>query len=98
MELGNGYLMGTDPLANFAVITKFEPCGRNGFPFKTETFSIGTGEFRAWKKTGGLQHRTVRVADGTFDALINIGFHRTKCFATEITEGTEGKSPNSFFR
>jgi hypothetical protein len=97
MELGDGYIMGTDPFANLAVIAKFEPCGRNGFPFQTETFSIGTGKFRAWEKTGGFQHRTVGVADGTLDALIDVGFHKKKCLATEITEGTEGKSPNPFF-
>jgi hypothetical protein len=75
MEFGNGHIMGADSLANLAVITKFEPFGRDDFPLKPETFSIGTSKFRAWKKTSGSQYRTVGVADGTFDALIYVGFH-----------------------
>jgi hypothetical protein len=97
MQLWNGYIMGADPFANFAVIAEFEPFRRNVFSLKAETFSIGTGEFRAWKKACGLQHWTIGVADGAFDTLINVGFHRTKCFATEITEGTKERSKNSFF-
>jgi len=76
MELWNGHIVGADSLTNLAVITKFEPFRRDDFSPKPETFSIGTGEFRAWKKASGSQYRTVGVADGTFDALIDIGFHK----------------------
>jgi hypothetical protein len=98
MEFGNGHIMGADLLANLAVITKFEPFGRDDFSLKPETLGIGPGKLRAWKKAGGSQYRTVGVADGTFDALIDVRFHLF-FFTTERAEAAEkipagcGKTP-----
>ena len=88
MELGNRHIVGADSLTNLAVITKFEPFGRDNPSLKPETFSIGTGKLRAWKKASGSQYRTVGVADGTFDALIDVGFHKY-LFIAENAESAE---------
>ena len=48
----------------------------NGGPLQAKAFRVRPGELGAGEKSCGLRHRAVGITDGTFYALINIGFHK----------------------
>jgi hypothetical protein len=76
MQFGDGYVMRADHLANLAVVAEFKPICGNRFFLQAEALGIRSREFGAGEKTRGPQHRAVSIADGTLDALIDVGFHK----------------------
>ena len=85
MQLGDGYVMRADRLADLAIVAEFKPLCGNRFFLHSEALGIRAGKFGAGEKTRGLQHRAVSIADGTFDALIEVGFHK-HFFTAETAE------------
>jgi hypothetical protein len=94
VQVGNGYVLRADPLADLAVVAILQPLQGNGLPLKAETFRIRSGQLGPGKKPRGLQHRAVGVTDGTLNALVDVGFHIY--FFTKETQRTRRKLSTKF--
>jgi len=76
VETGNGNIIRTNHLADFAVIAKFKPIRRDELPFLTKAVGIRTRKLGAREKSRGMEHRAVSIANGAFNALVRAGSHK----------------------